>query len=79
MSFFLPRLAGIGLIDLLFLARDADILLRNAPVDERGVEFGLPGCLISNECLNGVLDGDFSGIVQCIQRIPIVVSFDHRL
>jgi hypothetical protein len=65
---------GIGLIDLILLAQDADTYLRNAPIDDRDVEFGLPGCLVTNDCLSGIVDGDFSGIIGCVQRVPILVS-----
>jgi hypothetical protein len=64
--------SGNGLVDMALVAQFADQMLRNPVDDGMTLETGLLGCLVENDCLEGVADGDFGSIINCIQRIPLI-------
>ena len=63
--------SGLGLVDLFFLSQESDRLMQSPSDDDTEIEFGLVACLFQNDCLSGIIDGEFDNIIQCIQRVPI--------
>jgi hypothetical protein len=64
--------SGNGLVDMALVSQFADSILRNPQDDGKTLEPGLLFCLVENDCLEGVADGDFGSVINCIQRIPFI-------
>jgi hypothetical protein len=64
--------SGNGLVDMALVAQFVDSVFRSSEDDNMTIEAGLVFCLIENDCLDGVMDGDFANVLGCIQRIPIL-------
>jgi hypothetical protein len=64
--------SGNGLVDMGLVSQFADSMLRNPNDDGKTLDVGLIGCLVENDCLAGVVDGNYGEIINCIQRIPFI-------
>jgi len=64
--------SGNGLVDMALVSQFADQILRNPNDDGNTLEAGLIFCLVENDCLDGVVDGEYGSIINCIQRIPFL-------
>jgi hypothetical protein len=64
--------SGNGLVDMALVSQFMDQILRNPADDSKTLAPGLLFCLADNDCLDGVVDGDFASILTCVQRIPFI-------